>query len=254
MKPRISIIARPNIDWLAIERFIDDENTTWKRTEDSTNPEELIEFSGRICYMSFGNKQSPRTNQEYIKNLIEQGHESVLEHVNWTFEISNVTRSFTHQLVRHRIGFSYSQLSQQYVDHSDFEVHSPIDFDNLPKTSQAWDKVQRLIRDSYTEIVETLDDELDSDEFESKKEKNRLINSIARQILPSGTATSLVMTANARALRHFLKLRGSTQGDMEMRSFCVTLFDLLTKEAPAVFFDFKNVTLSDGGEAVVKGS
>ena len=252
MKPHISVISRPNIDWLAIDRFLDDKQTSWNRTQNSTDSEELIEFSGRICYMSFGEKQSPRTNYEYIKNLIEQGHESVLEHVNWTFEISNVTRSFTHQLVRHRIGFSYSQLSQQYVEHSDFEINSPIDLENFPKTNKAWEKAQGLIRQAYTEIVKSLEDELDKSKFDSNKEKSRLINSIARQLLPSGTSTSLVMTANARALRHFLKLRGSTQGDMEMRNFCITLFDLLNKEAAAVFSDFKKVTLSDGYEAIIK--
>jgi thymidylate synthase (FAD) len=252
MKPHISIIARPNIDWPAINSFLNRKNTDWKRSEEATTAEELIEFAGRVCYMSFGNKQSPRTNEEYIKNLIMQGHESVIEHVNWTFGISNVTRSFTHQLVRHRIGFSYSQLSQQYVDHSNFEIHSPINIESLPKTTKAWEDAQETIRDIYTKIVESLEAELDIKKFQNKKEKSRLINSVARQILPSGTTTSLVMTANARALRHFLMLRGSTQGDMEMRSFSVALFDLLISEAPAVFFDFKKITLADGYEAIVK--
>ena len=117
MKPKIYLIARSRFDEEAFLPFLREEKAKWHRTAGATEPEEIVEISGRICYMSFKTKrtkQSPRSNADYIRNLIEQGHESVLEHVSWTFLLTGVSRALTHQLVRHRVGFSFSQLSQQY--------------------------------------------------------------------------------------------------------------------------------------------
>ncbi|MDU6092992.1 MAG: FAD-dependent thymidylate synthase, partial [Staphylococcus lugdunensis] len=113
--------------------FLNENGLTWIQKGNATEAEHLVEASGRLCYMSFGEQnQSPRNTNEYIMNLIVQGHESVLEHLNWTFLITGVSRAFTHQLVRHRAGFSYSQLSQQYHDESEAEFVVPIEVRNNP--------------------------------------------------------------------------------------------------------------------------
>lgn len=252
MTPRIQLIARPSINWEAISNFLRSEDTSWNRTDGAQESEELIEFAGRICYLSFGKRQSPRTNIEYIRNLIDKGHESVLEHACWTFELSNITRSFTHQLVRHRVGFSFSQLSQQYVDHSDFEMHPAIDLKLFPNAEKAWAKAEESIRLAYQELKNALQEDLKEIVFKNVKERNRYINAVARQILPNATRTAIVVSANARALRHFLKVRGETQGDPEMRAVCSCLQRILMKEAPAIFSDFKIIEMSDGSEAVVQ--
>ena len=214
--------------------------------------EELVEFAGRICYLSFGERQSPKTNKAYIRNLINQEHESVLEHVCWTFLISNVTRSFTHQLVRHRVGFSYSQLSQQYVDHADFKMLPDIDFTPLPMTKRAWAVAADAIKDAYIELKKALSQDLEDVEFSNNKERKRFINTVARQILPNATKTSIVVSANARALRHFLEVRGGIEGDPEMRAVCSCWHRLLMEEAPAIFGDFKVIELPDSSQSVVK--
>ena len=105
--------------------FLNDEGTNWRRTQGATGIEELIEVSGRVCYMSFGPDQSPRPNRDYVANLLRMRHESVLEHASWTLLLTGVSRAFTHQLVRHRAGFSYSQLSQQYHDERDATFVEP---------------------------------------------------------------------------------------------------------------------------------
>ena len=86
--------------------------------------EGLIEVSGRVCYMSFGSKRRRRTNKDYIGHILEVGHGSVLEHAAWNFIITGVSRSFTHELIRHRAGFGYSQLIQRYVDESSADFKS----------------------------------------------------------------------------------------------------------------------------------
>src|SRR6266581_4879117 len=101
---KVYVIARPRFDVKALSQFLADKGTSWRGTENSTESEQLVEVAGRVCYMSFGEAQSSRTNAEYIQNLIEMGHESVLEHASWTFVINGVSRGFTHQLVRHRVG------------------------------------------------------------------------------------------------------------------------------------------------------
>jgi thymidylate synthase (FAD) len=201
--------------------------------------------------MSFGSRQSPRTNREYIRNLIDQGHESVLEHAVWTFELSGITRAFTHQLVRHRVGFSFSQLSQQYVGHEDFQMLAPIDLAQHPGVSSAWTKARDVLRTAYRSIRDTLEKEIQREQFGSEKERRRFINNVARQVLPGAVSTRVMVTANARAIRHFLKLRGAIEGDPEMREVSTALLKTIKPEAPALFEDFDLVTLPDGLPAVV---
>ena len=82
---------------------------------ESTDGERLAEFAGRLCYMSQHNP-AKRATREYLENIKKQGHGSVLEHANYSILLEGVSRSLTHELVRHRAGFAYSQLSQRYVD------------------------------------------------------------------------------------------------------------------------------------------
>src|ERR1039458_2621739 len=84
-EPRLYILSRPTLDLREVSRFLQEEATKWDRTSEAPEAEEIIEFAGRICYMSFGKRQSSRSNREYIENLIDQGHDSVLEHASWTF-------------------------------------------------------------------------------------------------------------------------------------------------------------------------
>ena len=91
---------------------------------ESTDGERLAEFAGRLCYMSQRNPAS-RTTRDYLENIKKQGHGSVLEHANYSLLLEGVSRSLTHELVRHRAGFAYSQLSQRYVDESEASFVMP---------------------------------------------------------------------------------------------------------------------------------
>ncbi|MGH9418733.1 MAG: FAD-dependent thymidylate synthase, partial [Thermoanaerobaculia bacterium] len=109
-EPRLTLLARPS--------FIEPEHLRVHWLGDSTDGEKLAEFAGRLCYMSQKNPAS-RATREYLENIKKQGHGSVLEHANYSVLLEGVSRSLTHELVRHRAGFAYSQLSQRYVDESD---------------------------------------------------------------------------------------------------------------------------------------
>lgn len=250
--PEVFLISRPHFDIEAFNSFLQKQKKAWRRSPEATHSDELVEVAGRICYMSFGKKQSPRNNREYIKRLVQMGHESVLEHVNWTFLITGVSRAFTHQLVRHRAGFSFSQLSQQYHDETEAEFVVPSLIEKSPKAYDAWRRAMYLAKESYREILDCLSKVQSPCSGElAEKEIRRAIHSAARSVLPSATESKIVVTANARAFRHFLSVRGSIPGDEEMRSVGSALLRHLQDDAPSLFFDFRIEKLPDDSPIVI---
>jgi thymidylate synthase (FAD) len=233
--PALYLLARPQFT-PEYQRFLVANGVVWKEGE-ASDAERLVEFAGRVCYMSFGARQSPRDNAAYIANLIDQGHDSVLEHANWTFLLEGVSRSFTHQLVRHRAGFSFSQLSQQYYDQSEAKFLAPTGLEEDPIAYAAWRSAVDASRDAYRTIQSRLQRE-SSDR--KGKERLRAIRSAARSVLPNATETKIVVTANARSLRHFMTLRGAIEGDLEMRQVSGLIYAMLLAEAPSLVGDFEN--------------
>lgn len=245
--PRLYVVARPVFDEQAVAAFLTDEDLVWRRTDGATAPEEIVELAGRVCYLSFGDRQSPRTNSAYVTRLVEAGHHSVLEHATWSFVLTRVTRAFTHQFVRHRIGFSYSQLSQQYHDERDAEPLIPDVIAADPRLAAIWRDGVDAARGAYRSLIDALEDE---DLGLSGLERIRLMRSAARTVLPAATETKIAFTANARALRHFLAERGRLPGDDEMRDVSVLLLETMRREAPSLFADF-HVRPGQRGEEVV---
>lgn len=252
MTLRIYIISRPQFDLDAFCDFLNNVDGKWRRSAEATEAEEVVECAGRLCYMSFGRMQSPKTNEQYIRHLIEMGHESVLEHVNWTILIEGVSRAFTHQLVRHRVGFAFSQLSQQYHDESDAEFVEPAILERFPSAQKAWKRAIEVAQNAYIQIKSVASEEGERLDLDNQgREVLRAIRSLARSVLPNATETKIVVTANGRAIRHFLRVRGTIPGDAEMRLVAAKILTLLSAEAPALFYDFKVETFSDGYPIVV---
>jgi thymidylate synthase (FAD) len=253
---KIFLISKPSLDNESINNFLKSENAKWSRSSEATDAAELVEFSGRICYMSFGERQVNTANPKYIKDLITKKHESVLEHATWTFIATGVTRAFTHQLVRHRIGFSYSQLSQQYHDHRLANFIQPLNLKNNEELKSEWEKAVQAAKDAYSKIEDLLElqqrSNLDNKIKTNHHETKRSIRSTARSVLPNCIETKIVFSANARSLRHFLQLRGNIVGDLEMRIFCSELLSILKNEAPCIFFDFLASKHSDGYPIVLQ--
>jgi thymidylate synthase (FAD) len=243
----VTLLARPvfgDAHRAFLAAHLPHDDAHWDEHGNPTDAERLVEFAGRVCYLSFGRRQSPRSNADYIANLIRRQHDSVLEHAVWTFVLAGVSRAFTHQLVRHRVGFSYSQLSQQYHDERAAPVLRPAELDRSARAGAAWDTAIAAARAAYVTIAE----EFGLDEPERlPPETRRALRSAARSVLPNALESIIVVTANARAIRHFLKLRGGIEGDPEMRLVAAALLDTLRPEAPALFADF---VVSDPGDGL----
>ncbi len=252
MSLRVYLVSRPQINLDAILAFLADNSTSWSQTPETSDAEKIIECAGRVCYMSFGKKQSPRTNSEYIQRLIEMGHESVLEHANWGFLLTGISRGFTHQLVRHRVGFAFSQLSQQYHDESEADFVEPA----IPSSEirATWKRTVSVAKKAYRDILRSLL-ELENNSAYSeleKKEVRRAIYSAARSVLPNATETKIFVTANTRSLRYFFGLRGSIPGDLEMRRVAAEMLKHMKAEAPSLFFDFEIEKMRDGSPIIKK--
>jgi len=239
-EPRIYLVGRQVVDHEAVERFLADEERTW-RTDTGVGGEQLAEIAGRVCYMSYG--RGRKTNHEFLSHLIEVGHGSVLEHAVWSFLVTGVSRSFTHELIRHR-HFSYSQLSQRYVDESDSEFVEPDVIAADPALHAAWSQAVNAARAAYDALVAGL--EARFPQAEDRTLRRKMARQAARSVLPNATETKIFVTGNARALRHFIELRGSEHADVEIRKVAVAMLRLLQAEAPNVFSDYTLVPLPDG--------
>ncbi|WP_081884937.1 FAD-dependent thymidylate synthase [Paraburkholderia kururiensis] len=246
---KLYLIASTQINTGALE-FLRDNHLVWHEAKNVTAAQRVIEFAGRICYMAFGPRQSPRSNAQYIRNLISQGHGSVLEHSSATILLSQISRGLSHQLVRHRAGFSYSQLSQQYVSEEEASFAMPMGLERNSEAADRWSETVAQSRATYRSLVDILE-KSDVGNHLTTKERLRFIRTAARSVLPEATHTALVMTGNMRAWRNFLHSRGNIPGDYEMTRAAVEVFGLVREVAPACFEDMKIVQGADGQPYVV---
>src|SRR5690625_2490620 len=140
------IFREPRVTLLARQQYLDAPHINWESDTDVPG-EALAEFAGRICYLSFGPDagfegghkliKGRTSNKEYLDNILNVRHGSVLEHANWTFLFEGISRALTHELVRHR-HFSYSQLSQRYVDESDVAFVLPPEIEEGSPAFDVW--------------------------------------------------------------------------------------------------------------------
>jgi thymidylate synthase (FAD) len=210
-------------------------------------------FSGN-CYMSFGGKQFRKTNADYVGNLINQGHGSVLEHAVWDLLITGVSRSLTHELVRHRAGTGISQLSQRYVDESTADFVEPGIIAGDQALHEIWLRSVQASHQAYNELVDALAQRVEAEHPGlSRTTRKKMAREAARSVLPNATETKLLFSANARALRWIITLRGGEGAEPEIRKLAVKLCQLMQKEAPNLFGDFEIVRLPDGSEGVSAG-
>lgn len=242
-EPRVYLVGRQTIDRESVDRFLADHDLTW--TTDAGAPAEaLAEMAGRVCYMSYG--KGRRTNREFLEHIIEVGHGSVLEHAVWSFLFTGVSRSFTHELIRHR-HFSFSQLSQRYVDESRTDFIEPDAIAEDPALHAAWIEAVNAARGAYERLVEGLEQRFT--DVPDRTLRRKMARQAARSVLPNATETKIFVTGNARAWRHFIELRGSEHAEVEIRKVAVEVLRILQREAPSMFGDYTLEPLADGASA-----
>jgi len=187
------------------------------------DPERVVALAARLCYSPLQGEElkdelTPERREKLIDKIIKTGHHSVLEHVSFSFLIEGVSRVSTHQLVRHRIGCSYSQKSQRYVREREPEFVVPPAFQDKPEEKEQFIKACQESFDKYCELVEA-----------------GIHQEMARYLLPQAIESSLMVTMNARALYHFFQLRCCTRAQEEIRVLAWKMLKQVKKEAPLLF-------------------
>src|SRR5262245_5859458 len=241
-RPTVYLVGRQTVDQGVVDQFLADHGVAWE-TDTEVAGEELAEVAGRLCYLSCA-RPRPGGNKAYLGHIKEVGHGSVLEHAVWNFVFVGVSRSLTHELVRHRAGLGFSQLSQRYVDESIAEYVEPDCIAEDPALHALWlDAVSHAHR-AYVKLVEGLTEKFKDEPDRTLRRK--LARQAARSVLPNATETKIFVTANARALRHFIEMRASRHAETEIRKLAVAVLRLMQVEAPNLFSDYQLVPLADG--------
>ena len=244
--PDVQIIREPTVTMIARPQFIEPEHCRVNWVGDASDGERLAEFAGRVCYMSQHNPAN-RTTSEYLTNIKRMGHGSVLEHAVYVLFIEGISRSCTHELVRHRAGFGYSQLSQRFVDESEAAFVVPPAILGNESLEDAWVTQVEAAQRAYIEAVERLREEYAW--VENKIHRRKLAREAARSVLPNATETKIVASGNARAWRTMLELRTSDGAELEIRRMALACLRVLQAEAPAFFEDFEIYSAEDSREA-----
>lgn len=243
--PSVHLVARPSVNVDGMREYLDDVGgASWLdrrlgEDESTTNEGELlVEFGGRMCYRSWepglnaNVTRVRRDKDEYFGNLLRSLHGSVFEHANYSFAFRNVSRVFTHELVRHRAGSAFSQESLRYVRLTDIGFRVPAALE--PVREDVLNLVEQL-EDFQVSAADRLGLDDDGVPFSIKKE----ITSALRRLAPIGLSTDILWTANVRTLRHVIEMRTAEGAEEELRLVFDGVAQAMCKEAPSLFQDFQ---------------
>lgn len=220
---KVTLIAATVVDLSTIEETVPGYSVIPEDANTITSADALAEFAGRACYQSW-NRPNPgtHTNHDYLLNITRQGHESVFGHSSATFYVEGVSRSLTHELIRHRF-LAFSELSQRYVDMADATyVLPPAIQGDEDMHSEVWQIVEDA-KLAYNSIVA----DLEATGVSGKKAREA-----ARAVLPSAMETKIVVSGNIRAWRDFLRQRLTPQADAEIRELAQEVYKSLAELAP----------------------
>lgn len=267
LAPTVTVVARPYLDREALARHLEGRGFAGFMPGEQ-DAQALVEVAGRGCYDSW---RGGRSHEQHLRHLLESRHGSCLEHCQWSFLISGVSRSLTHELIRHRAGVAISERSQRYVDCSEVAFVVPpalvrwhrdwvnwraamsepgaTDLDDRPDFAGAdkfsdWYYGRQADLDEYMELTEQLLVEAPADL--SATDRRKWARQAARSVLPECAESSLCWSANARTLRHTIEQRCSAGADAEIRRLFGVILGCMIVEAPLLFSDYQLMALADG--------
>jgi len=250
VEPEVFLVARPKVDYEAVAAYLREVGgESWlerlDRDQLDIDAQNLAEFAGKMCYRSWEPGLNPnvlrvRDDQvKYLENILASAHGSVLEHVSFTFVLHNVSRIFTHEVVRHRPGTAISQESLRFVR-----------LDQIPFWFPEWALTDAELMKRASALLAEMESfqlwlagHFGLDEAGVKMHEKKHKTSFMRRFAPEGVATGLVWTANIRTLRHTIEARTDRGAEEEIRLVFGMIGEIMRAEAPALFGDY---TVTDG--------
>lgn len=220
-------VAKPEVALLAYTRTTANAEDLLTRHEGARDMDHLIEVAGRSCYESWDRPSAKTAGsvEDYMANILEQGHFSVLEHSSATFYLTGVSRSFLAEFTRHR-HLSFSVRSQRFVDESEANFVVPPAIRDM--LEDGGDQILHQVMVDTGEAYDLLVDRLRGQGLGRKQAREA-----ARAVLPNMTETRIVVTANLRAWREMLPKRLAPGADAEIREVCQQILWHLERIAPA---------------------
>ena len=255
--PGVVMLARPRTNVAGLGGFLEGfdpdlgfpayvEDPTW--LPDSS---QLCKTAGQLCYASFGPRRTTNENAAaYFERLTSAGHGSVLEHANFSFLLYGISRSVTHELVRHRAGVGISQISQRYVSGSVLRFVERPEYQDDPELHALFEERADRAAAEYEAMADRLLERQKSGtallDAEHKTDARKKVQQTARSVLPNETEAPMVFTGNVRALRHIIEMRADGHAESEIRNLAARLFLCLATADPILFGDYELQSLPDG--------
>lgn len=241
--PSVFIVGETKVDQEGLQAMLAEIGVPDWHSDSESSAEVLVEAAGKLCYMSFDTKLNQnltktggRSNFDYIQDgIIATKHGSVLEHVAVNIAFINVSRVFTHELVRHRVGASYSQTSGRYVRTDELSFW-------MPQVIRENIELAGLFEEAIIhqeEIIKKMEEVSGINRMKGKEdfEKKKQLTSAFRRIVGNGVANNIMATYNHRALRHLCSIRTSRHAEEEIRIGFNLLFEQLRDRYPAIYAD-----------------
>lgn len=255
--PGVVVIAKPEVNIRGMRSFLEgfeDDLQFPQYVDDPTRLDsgaQLLKTAGQTCYASFGPKRTFNENAaKYFANITSSGHGSVLEHASFSFFLYGISRSNTHEVVRHRAGTAFSQLSQRFVSGSVLRFIERLEYQDVPALHKRFE--QRV--DSFAKEYADVTDELlalqteghPSLTAEARTDLRKRVQQVARSVLPNETETTMVLTGNVRAWRHMIEMRTDQHAESEIRDLFFRIYLCLVRMEPILFGDYQVESYADG--------
>lgn len=255
--PGVVVLARPRTNVAGLGGFLEGFDSELRFPEYLDDPtklpdsSQLCKTSGQLCYMSFGPRRTTNENAAaYIERLTSAGHGSVLEHASFSFLLYGISRSVTHELVRHRAGVGISQISQRYVSGSVLRFVQRPEYAEDEELHRLFEERADRAAAEYGEMADRLlghqeggHEMLSADH---KTDARKKVQQTARSLLPNETEAPMVFSGNVRALRHIIEMRADAHAESEIRNLALRLFLCLYTADPILFGDYELGELPDG--------
>lgn len=253
----VAMIARPQVEIGGLRPFLEGFGADLDFAQYLDDPmtltpaAQLLKTAGQTCYASFGPQRTHNENaKRYFGNLASSGHGSVFEHASFSFLLYGISRSNTHEIVRHRAGTAFSQLSQRFVSGKVLRFVERPEYQEHPSLHKRFEeRIDRAAKE-YAEVAdELLSLQTEGDQLlgaEAKTDRRKRVQQTARSVLPNEAETILVLTANVRSWRHMIEMRTDLHAESEIRDLFFRIFLCLRKAEPLLFEDYVVESLPDG--------
>jgi thymidylate synthase (FAD) len=255
--PGVVLIAKPNVEIEGLRPFLEgygpELNFEGYLNDPTALPSGslLLKTAGQTCYSSFGPKRTYNENaQRYFDNLSSSGHGSVFEHAVFSFFVYGVSRAITHEVVRHRAGTAFSQLSQRFVSGKVLRFVERPEYQDVPVLHKRFEQRIDLLAREYDEVAEELVElQVQGDPrlvAEARTDMRKRVQQAARSVLPNEAETTMVLSANVRAWRHMIEMRTDQHAEREIRDLYFRIFLCLRLLEPMLFGDYEIESFADG--------